>query len=509
MSSRQACRGSLRANQTSDIPMTQERSSDDVNCTDLNLLIRTLEDPSTRSLLTSLRQSLLISKKLAADESTQAPPPAWSLAGQVECLIGLRQSVSTNPHTERLFDDALNALAVFCYGRSAGLPRIRLLGQIWAANPGYLQAYGLFRAACLAARLSDVEAEYPDLDIPVHDLAAWIATGYAMLRQRRFDEALAIFGSLAEALPDNPVIAELHANTLIDTDQDEQADRLYQKLATTHRWPAALIRLADAWFEQLEREAPALQTPASPADNRLIFLLSVDDNYGLRYLPALIDSLDANYGAGKWLLHAHLINPSARLKAQLDERILAGTPLEYSEKALQLPASDTLHNRSVVEARTYYACARFLVLPELLEKFNCPIWVIDSDMLAVGDLRNAVARTLTVPFDLAFIHLGDDARCMYEKIFVTLSCFCPTTLGLRFARTLAAYLNAMFRLGHWGWGLDQAAIFCTQKWLRRHHPDLRIAAIDRAIIADSPEKSYGHELCCFRSLIGSINTATA
>ena len=221
-------------------------------------------------------------------------------------------------------------------------------------------------------------------------------------------------------------------------------------------------------------------------------------------MPGLLDSLARTYPDGAWLLHVHLVNPAPATLDWIRQLQQAGRPVAATSEQCAERPNETTDTRRIIEMRTFFACARFRVLPELLAHYACPLWVIDADMQAQRPIDTLFAETrqATAPRGLGIVPMESLGRCVYEYIWLSLSYYAATPQTLAFTRALARYINHQLADDHWGWGLDQAAFFAVLAWFERHEPTLEVIRLPTACIADSLQN---HPAAFFASLVGSMN----
>lgn len=476
--------------------------------------LRATAAPETETLLGALLIDELSqyggrSRDLCNITGEKAP---YSLDAEVETLVDVCKAYFQTNQRD-ILSDALADLTDRAYQQANGLARARLLEKIWQAAPRSMQAYGYLRTCYLDAKFADLLAEYPDENVPEEDLTAWIFLAQAAFRSGEHDEALTILRILDERTPGNPFIAELLANVLVVRGDPESADTLYRQLEKHSVWPAALIRLSGDFIQPFHDAANRNESGTSFAwipfhgatDNRQIFLTGVDDRYARRYLPGLIESLANTYADESWLLHVHLVNPEPETQQWILAKQQAGTPLAATIERMTPRPAETCDTHRIIETRTYYACARFRALPCLLERYARPLWVVDADMKArrTVDSLFEEAEINDLP-DIGFIPLGQFARCLSEFIWLSLSYFRPTPVVQRFAGTLARYIDYHLSNDLWGWGLDQTAFFSVITWFERRYPELRVARLPSAFVADPHHDSAQ---AFFHSLVGSCDTS--
>jgi hypothetical protein len=146
-----------------------------------------------------------------------------------------------------------------------------------------------------------------------------------------------------------------------------------------HRVEVALS-LEDAPFEPPFERAVRWEIPLvlEVATSPFIFT-SCDSGY-LDYALSLVRSAEAFSPGCAFLLH--LVNPADEDIERVREtaRGLSATTLALSAERVDLSALDG------EQRRTYFACARFLRLAELLPLLDAPVLCLDADSLVVGPI---------------------------------------------------------------------------------------------------------------------------
>jgi hypothetical protein len=183
----------------------------------------------------------------------------------------------------------------------------------------------------------------------------------------------------------------------------------------------------------------------------LIYFVCCDSQYLRLFGKAVAGSVAGNIGL-KCALHIHVVNPDAdagdllsALRANLD------MPLFSSREDTEISHFDEY------QRRTYYACARYLLLPELLAHYKLPILVADIDMLVVKGLRGFLdtAQKSDVGL-LKFEREGYNIMGMLSASVVFVNWTEP---GLEFSKAVHRYLSdRMQDLAAVIWHLDQAAL---------------------------------------------------
>ncbi len=479
------------------------------------LLAAVLRTTSDRQLETTLC-SLLIEEvphrggSLARIAQLTAKHMGANLADEAVALASAYAAYAQTRHGPILLQ-ALESLADRVLRQSNGIERLHLLEKIWSSARSSLKTYGYLRTCLLDASLDEIYRAYPDEQIPTGDICTWIALAQVALRGGEGADAFAILDVLDKRDPDNPFVREFLANAHVARGDFAAADVLYRKLEDDYVWPAGLIRLADASFGA-DIDSPRWDEPPDrfswiPCGNidakARIFVVGIDDRYAQRYLPDLIDSLTHTQAESPWLLHAHLVNPTQETLNWIAARQHAGTPVAATVESVPFRETEIVGTRRVVEMRTYYACARFRMLPHLLAHYAQPLWVIDADMRALRPVHTLLeeAGYGAANIDAGIVPLNERARCLTEYVWLSLSYYAPSPETQRFTQVLARYLNRQLAHDLWGWGLDQAAFFAVLAWSERHTPSFRVARLPYDFIAD---RDVQHPQAYFTSRVASL-----
>jgi GT2 family glycosyltransferase len=183
----------------------------------------------------------------------------------------------------------------------------------------------------------------------------------------------------------------------------------------------------------------------------LIYFVSCDTQYLRLFGKAVAESVARNIGL-KCAVHIHVINPDAEAREiLLGIRATLDVPLFFSKEDTDLTRFDE------DQRRTYYACARYLVLPDIQAAYELPILVADIDMLLVKGLRGFfdTARQSDVGL-LKFAREGYNIMALFSASVVFVN---STKPALEFCKALVRYLSGrMQEPAAVTWHLDQAAL---------------------------------------------------
>lgn len=190
-------------------------------------------------------------------------------------------------------------------------------------------------------------------------------------------------------------------------------------------------------------------------------LLSGDAAYWQRFGPDLVSSIGT--ACTQPLVHAHIIDSTPESRALLTQ--LSGlVPLCVTEES-----TDWLEGVSTAERKTYYACARFLHLPALLDAYARPVAALDMDCVVVGDVTALPMGQVDVGMLRDFNRPGPTRE--YNAAFFHIA---PTQHGRAVASALSAYIADFVARRQLYWMLDQAALGVVTSEMVRTTPTLRV-----------------------------------
>jgi tetratricopeptide (TPR) repeat protein len=186
----------------------------------------------------------------------------------------------------------------------------------------------------------------------------------------------------------------------------------------------------------------------------IVHLFACDANYFRRFAPALVASSARKKGDVRLLIHAHIIDPSpeslelaVKLKAEFDIAVTT----EESPSAI--------NDHSV--KRAYFTCARFLVAPELLRDYHCPILITEADCLlnwSWSDLQEFIAGA-----DVGHVYSSMWNWVPWTKIPAGIVLLSPSNEGIEHADYIARYIRHAFEREGSGaidlWTVDQVALW--------------------------------------------------
>jgi FkbM family methyltransferase len=287
------------------------------------------------------------------------------------------------------------------------------------------------------------------------DAAAWCAAGNRHRHQRAFAEAEAAYRRAIAAEPANVFAQSRLGNLLATLGRCDEAQPHFGAAAAAGLSPDALVRLDAAFFDGL-RAQPPIPAPAGdwggPTARRAVIFIAGDQAYFDRFAYALVNSLLAN-GRADCLVHIHVVNPADDIEARVAamRAKLNCADIALSHERVDLAPGET--------ARIYYACARFLHLPELARRYARPVLVLDLDMLVIKPIEGLLDALASC--DAALIEY-DRGRNDVGEHFSAAVVYCGTAPpGPAFFDDVARYIAHFLRSGQPAWFLDQVALFAS------------------------------------------------
>jgi hypothetical protein len=228
-------------------------------------------------------------------------------------------------------------------------------------------------------------------------------------------------------------------------------------------------------------------------DAEVVYLVGCDSRYFQLFGEALTNSLARRSGL-PLVLHFHLINPDATAETLLARlRAQSAVPVACSRETVALA---DLNER---QRRTYLSCARYLVLPDILERYGRWLIVADADQLVVRNLTPFM-HELT-DHDVGLLRDDRNVGNILSLVSASVLAVSPTPGGRLFARTLRDVLaertNDPLALS---WHLDQAALAVTHLWL----PDIRTRRLPIWIMDSVIDPMAPPDMLDPRSLFWSI-----
>ena len=273
--------------------------------------------------------------------------------------------------------------------------------------------------------------------------------GQALRAERAYRRALDLYPAVSFTL-------SRLACLCVEQHRLEEADALFAQAAERHGGRDAVTRTAPAVLAAL-REAPppagiraTIQEGAAAAARPLVVYACCDAVYARKFLPTMVRSIAEDSGLD-CAIALHRVKPDAEAEATVatlaaahgaDRFIILRETIDLS------PLGDN--------AKTYYACSRFLVLPDLLVRWQRPVLMLDVDLLAIRDLNPLLATSARS--DLGMMSHALKRLDIWSLLYADVLHIRPTTGALRFLDLTRRYIRHFLDRGLPVWFLDQAAL---------------------------------------------------
>jgi FkbM family methyltransferase len=238
----------------------------------------------------------------------------------------------------------------------------------------------------------------------------------------------------------------------------EEADRWFQRSAAAGMTPDTNIRLSADFIAALP-PAPQSNAPDPLVATGPVAFLHCDAAYFRRFAPAIVSSAIANGTTGV-LWHFHVVNPDAWTRQEFDE-----VAERFPTHAMRL-TTETRDFPSPQQAKTYYACGRFVMLPQLVRAYGKPVVLLDLDLLVLHPLQRLIEAHQGA--DVALVRWSDTDWRLWDQFWASVVVAYPGDAALRFLDCAAAYVAYFLSSGGSAWFLDQIALYAADVHLRRN-----------------------------------------
>ncbi|WP_440464610.1 hypothetical protein [Psychrobacter sp. ASPA161_6] len=178
-----------------------------------------------------------------------------------------------------------------------------------------------------------------------------------------------------------------------------------------------------------------------PTNSQGCILVSCDFGYFSAYLKNILHTFDKNL-----TVHLHLILPGSIEELNLSK---------ISEQHENIFVSYELIDESIGNFRTYYSVSRYLILPEILNRYNLPTIVADADL---DFLNIGLISVVTSVNDNEFALNIKDNDLPWLRVTAGFNVFGKHTGNANFFNVLIKYIKFCFQTGRDGWMLDQTAL---------------------------------------------------
>lgn len=306
-----------------------------------------------------------------------------------------------------------------------------------------------------------------------------IAEGNARRNAGRLDQAEAACRRALAVLPLDPYVHNRLGALLCCAERYGESAPHFRVSAQAGLRPDDVVDFSRALLEQLRADCPPASAPAASRGRPVLFA-SCDAVYFQKFAFALAQSVSRNAGVD-CVLHFHVVNPDRGVEAEM-RRIRGSLPnacIELTEERTDVARFET--------PKTYYACARFLRLAEVLRTYRAPVVIVDMDALVIRDLGPLLIGLGDVDFAVPLVDRG--RRDPGEILWAALVYFGCGAAALETAEFIASYIRHFLARGQDRWFLDQIALLAACAAIREGLLSARLRWLDQQLIwcGDSPQ----------------------
>ncbi len=228
---------------------------------------------------------------------------------------------------------------------------------------------------------------------------------------------------------------------------------------------------------------PAIEifNPGAARENdSYIIAAAADGRYVCLFAETFISSI--LHVAGNRHIHIHIVNPTPESNQVLD-RIRGLVPW--------LRLSTSYEEASYPSPRPYFATARFLVAPQLLDIFKRPLVIMDIDAVLAKDIEPFLGEFAHVDVSIKR-NASKNLEFPWTSVFATFSVYMATPGAHRFLSDLADYFWDRFDVtgATDSWWIDQNALYYAVRRAKTHDTcriiDLADTKADHLITANLP-----------------------
>ncbi len=341
-------------------------------------------------------------------------------------------------------------------------------------------------ATCLT-KIGDMEraidASRAAVQIAPGSVPARLGLATALQGAGRLEDALAEIEETERLSPGNPAVAVRRGAIRAHLGQYEAAEKDFAVPGASNVSPQCqAVRFGRDFYDALGAatddrvpERTQLMSTGS-SDVRYVVYVGCTADYFCKYGRVFTKSYAANSASGN-LLHLHIVDPHERfadLLSDITGRLPSLNLVVTTERAPIDAAADPAN------AKTYYACARFIQLADLLAHYRRPMLSFDVDAV------------VEAPLDRILEHIGrqDLGLVLREPIdspWWDIICYIvgvqPTPAGLEFLRRVRNYILYFFEQRQMPWALDQISLYCVLKMMERFDTPPAVAWIPRKVQA--------------------------
>ena len=313
---------------------------------------------------------------------------------------------------------------------------------------------------------------------------ARLALAAALHGKRCFEEALAEVDEASRLSPGNPAVATRRGAIRAQLGHYEAAQEDFALAARSNETPQVrAVRFDRAFYDALENAAPDPVPEPAPMMNmgnagraRYVVYVGCTADYFLKYGIVFVNSYAANSASGS-LLHLHIVNPGEEFSYAMSDisRRMPDLNLVVTTERAPIDAAVDPAN-----ARSYYACARFLQLPGFLAHYQKPMLSFDVDAVVEAPLERILDHVGSRDMGLV---LREPVDSPWWDIIAFIVGVRPTPATLAYLRRVRNYILHFYERRQMPWALDQLSLHCVLRMMERFDAAPAIAWLPREVQA--------------------------
>lgn len=327
----------------------------------------------------------------------------------------------------------------------------------WRGMPGDETAAGnVWQLLTHMGEAGEVERFERLLASEGEECGALVGLGNALRRSGQALRAEACYRRALERFPEVSFTLSRLACLCAEQHRLEEADALFRQAAARHGGRDTVTRTSPAFLAELKGApdpggiAPEIAEGAGAAARPLILYASCDSAYFRLFVPAMVRSLVENAGLDA-AIALHIVNPDEAVEAELATLLRT----HGAERFIIIRERVDLAPFGA-QAKTYYACSRFLLLPDLLARYGRPLVMLDVDLMAIRPLGPLLETSAGA--DIGLMSHALKRLDIWSLLYADVVHLRPTPRTARFLDLVRRYIRHFLKPGSAHWFLDQAAL---------------------------------------------------
>jgi tetratricopeptide (TPR) repeat protein len=287
-------------------------------------------------------------------------------------------------------------------------------------------------------------------------VVALVGLANALRRSGQAVRAERLYRTALERFPEVSFTMSRLACLCAEQNRLTEADTLFSAAAARHGGRDVITRVAPEFIAALKSGPPAagiapdIAEGPGVASRPLLAYVACDSRYFRLFAPTMVRSV-AEDSRLDCAIVLHVVNPDAETDAAMEA--LAAT---YGRERFVLVRERVDLAPFGDQAKTWYACSRFLFLPDLLARYGRPVLMLDIDLMAIRDLNPLLATSAGA--DIGMMTNALKRMDVWSLLYADVVHLNPTPATLHFLDLTRRYIRHFLKPGTAHWFLDQAAL---------------------------------------------------